>query len=52
MGYRNLQQCIADLRREMPIFSMAYAKEKMFYLKRSDQIDLYQKGLEMAGLSG
>lgn len=45
-------QCIADLKKEMPEFSMAYAKEKMFYLKRSDQIDLYQQGLEKAGLAG
>ena len=43
-------QCIVDLKKQMPEFSMAYAKEKMFYLKREDQIERYQNGLELAGL--
>lgn len=45
------RQCIEQLRQQMPNFSREYARERMFYLKRPDQIDLYQKGLEMAGLS-
>jgi adenylate cyclase len=46
------RQCLTDLRKEMPDFSMGYAKEKMFYLKRPDQIERYQEGLRMAGLDG
>lgn len=45
------QQCIEQVRREVPQFSLGYAKERMFYLKRRDQIDLYQKGLIKAGVS-
>lgn len=31
-------------------FSLAYAEEKMFYLKKQDQIDLYLNGLQLAGI--
>jgi len=31
-------------------FSVAFAKEKLFYLKMPEQIELYLKGLQMAGV--
>lgn len=31
-------------------FSLAYAEEKIFYLKKQDQIDLYLNGLQLAGI--
>jgi len=38
------------LLRESPLFSRAFAREKLFYLKRPEQIELYLKGLEIAGV--
>ncbi len=34
---------------QVPNFSLAFAEEKMFYLKKQDQIDLYSHGLKLAG---
>ena len=45
------EDCIAKLLKQRPDFSIAYAKYKMFYLTRSDQIQIYLKGLKLAGLS-
>ena len=45
------QKCIARLLREVPEFSRRYAKERMFYLKRPEQIELYDKGLALAGVA-
>lgn len=44
-------QCITRLRQEVPGFSRAYAKERMFYLKRKEQIECYQEGLARAGVA-
>ena len=33
-----------------PEFSLEFAREHLFYLKRDDQIELYLKGLELAGV--
>ncbi|MBE0616007.1 MAG: winged helix-turn-helix domain-containing protein [Burkholderiales bacterium] len=41
---------VARLLREKPSFSQAFAREKLFYLKKQDQIDLYMAGLELAGV--
>lgn len=38
------------LLQQNPKFSIEFAKEKLFYLKMPEQIDLYIKGLEMAGV--
>jgi adenylate cyclase len=38
------------LQTEKPGFSVGFAREKLFYLKRQDQIDTYLEGLRMAGL--
>jgi len=43
------RQCIAQVLREVPAFTQNYARERMFYLKRPDQIELYQRGLAKAG---
>ncbi|MGE0624841.1 MAG: winged helix-turn-helix domain-containing tetratricopeptide repeat protein [Pseudomonadales bacterium] len=43
------ESCIAQIRQEVPDFSTSYAKDRMFYLKRSDQIELYLRGLSRAG---
>lgn len=44
------RRCIEAIKREVPRFSQRYAKERMFYLKRTDQIELYLQGLEKAGV--
>lgn len=38
------------LQAENPRFSLAFAREKLFYLKRPEQIALYLEGLERAGV--
>ena len=41
----------AKLLREKPDFSVSFTKEKLFYIKRQDQLDRYLEGLEKAGIS-
>jgi len=45
------RQCIEQLRRDVPNFSQRYARERMFYIKRADQLELYQEGLARAGVA-
>ena len=42
---------VIDLMRIKPEFSLAFAREHLFYLKRSEQIEIYVDGLRRAGLS-
>ena len=42
---------LADLLKVKPEFSLAFAREHLFYLKRSEQIEVYVDGLRRAGLS-
>jgi tetratricopeptide (TPR) repeat protein len=42
---------VSELLRVKPEFSTAFAKERLFYLKRSDQIEIYLEGLRKAGMS-
>jgi adenylate cyclase len=42
---------VTSLQKELPNFSCAYAKEKMFYLTRPEQISLYLTGLKLAGVT-
>ena len=42
---------VIDLMRVKPEFSLAFAREHLFYLKRSEQIEIYLDGLRKAGLS-
>ena len=40
-----------DLKRVKPEFSLAFAREHLFYVKREDQMDSYLSGLKKAGVS-
>lgn len=40
-----------DLMRTKPEFSLAFAREHLFYLKRAEQIEKYVDGLKKAGVS-
>ena len=44
------KQTVTRLLQQNPHFSIAFAKEKLFYLKMPKQIELYLKGLKMAGV--
>lgn len=41
---------IGTLLRDCPLFSRKFARSRMFYLKRPEQIDIYLQGLELAGI--
>jgi TolB-like protein len=43
-------RAVADLLDECPGFSIAYARDKLFYLKRPEQRELYLTGLRAAGV--
>lgn len=43
-------RAVDSLLREKPDFSQAFAKRKLFYLKRDDQRQCYLKGLKLAGV--
>ena len=42
---------VAELRQAKPEFSLDFAREHLFYLKRADQIETYIDGLRKAGLT-
>lgn len=44
------EQTAARLLRENPDFSLTFAREKLFYLKLPEQIELYLDGLRKAGI--
>ena len=44
------ERAVNRLLQQNPHFSVAFAKEKLFYLKRPEQIELYLNGLQMAGV--
>lgn len=45
-------QSLHKAREQAVNFSLAFAEEKMFYLKKQDQIDMYLEGLKRAGIEG
>ena len=45
------RQMVERLRQEQPAFTCAFAKRKLFYLKRPEQLALYIDGLRQAGVS-
>ena len=45
------QKSLQKLKKQNPNFSIEFAKEKLFYLKEQDQIDLYIDGLRSAGVT-
>ncbi|MEH6580986.1 MAG: tetratricopeptide repeat protein [Halioglobus sp.] len=44
------KQVAQRLQKERPNFSLDFVREKLFYLKRPEQIDLYLQGLSKAGV--
>ena len=42
---------LRELKRVKPEFSLAFAREHLFYLKREDQMDTYISGLKKAGVT-
>ena len=44
------KRAVAKLKEIKPEFSITFAREHLFYLKREDQIDLYLTGLKKAGI--
>ena len=42
---------LADLKRVKPEFTVSFARERLFYLKREEQLDLYLDGLRKAGVA-
>jgi len=45
-----IQTTLQKLLQQNPKFSLAFAREKLFYLKLPEQIELYMQGLEKAGV--
>jgi TolB-like protein/predicted negative regulator of RcsB-dependent stress response len=45
-----IESALADLRRVKPGFSVQFARQRLFYLKRAEQLDLYLDGLRKAGV--
>ncbi|WP_305988296.1 winged helix-turn-helix domain-containing protein [Roseibium sp. MMSF_3544] len=43
-------RAVADLSKSKPEFSIDFAREHLFYLKREDQIETYVEGLRKAGV--
>lgn len=46
------ERCVDQILRDIPEFSVEFVVNRMFYLKRQDQIDLYRQGLTRAGVPG
>jgi tetratricopeptide (TPR) repeat protein len=44
------RRSVAHLREICPQFSVEYAQDKLFYLKRPEQIEVYLEGLRLAGV--
>ncbi|MCO6414555.1 MAG: winged helix-turn-helix domain-containing protein [Thiogranum sp.] len=44
------QRAVARLLQQQPGFTQAFAREKLFYLKQPQQIEMYMRGLGMAGV--
>lgn len=44
------ENAVKRLLQQNPTFSISFAREKLFYLKMPEQIELYVKGLQMAGV--
>ena len=42
---------LQQLQKQLPEFSLPFVEEKLFYLKRSEQIEGYLSALQKAGLS-
>lgn len=52
LGDRNqAKSALTELLREKPEFSIDFAREQLFYLKRTEQIETYLAGLRLAGVT-
>lgn len=47
---RQAEMALAELLRVKPHFSLAFAREHLFYLKRPEQIEIYLTGLRLGGV--
>lgn len=45
------ERALAELMKVKPDFSLAYAREHLFYLKRAEQLETYLAGLRKAGVA-
>jgi hypothetical protein len=43
------RQAFAAARAEQPALSVSFARRKLYYLKRAEQLDRYLEGLTLAG---
>lgn len=54
LAYLDRQSEMEDVKKKLlkenPKFSKTFAEEKLFYLKKQEQLELYLKGMEMAGV--
>jgi TolB-like protein/Tfp pilus assembly protein PilF len=48
--YRQAESALQDLLRIKPGFSLEFAQERLFYLKREEQLESYLEGLRKAGV--
>ncbi len=48
---KQTQSALNDLLKTKPEFSLEFARQHLFYLKRSDQIEIYFDGLRKAGVT-
>ena len=48
---KQAQSALDDLMRAKPEFSLEFARQHLFYLKRSDQLESYIEGLRRAGVT-
>jgi len=55
LGYlgntQDIEAARADLLERKPLFTIAFAKERLFYLKLSKQLGTYIEGLRRAGIA-
>ncbi len=49
-GVEASASAVEDLLRQKPEFSLSFARERLFYLKREDQLGIYLDGLRKAGI--
>jgi len=47
---KQAESAVKDLLEAMPGFSIEFARERLFYIKRADQLEMYLDGLRNAGV--
>jgi hypothetical protein len=51
IGTAERHKVVRTLLKENPDFSIVFARRKLFYLKRPEQLKLYLDGLALAGVT-